>query len=228
MSAANDMSLFSLIAGASLPVQLVMLILLITSLFSWWYIFIKVATIKRAETESEEFENKFWSGGDLNKLYESVTAGRRKPQGMASIFEAGFKEFVRHKQQDKIGVKMDVSNVMEGSRRAMRAAYNRELDDLDAHLPFLASVGSVSPYIGLFGTVWGIMNSFRGLSSVAQATLSQVAPGIAEALIATAIGLFAAIPAVIAYNRFASSVDRLSVRYESFMEEFTNILQRKS
>ena len=228
MIAANDMSLFSLIAGASLPVQLVMLILLITSLFSWWYIFIKVATIKRAETESEEFENKFWSGGDLNKLYESVTAGRRKPQGMASIFEAGFKEFIRHKQQDKLGIKMDVSNVMEGSRRAMRAAYNRELDDLDAHLPFLASVGSVSPYIGLFGTVWGIMNSFRGLSSVAQATLSQVAPGIAEALIATAIGLFAAIPAVIAYNRFASAVDRLSVRYESFMEEFTNILQRKS
>lgn len=224
MNAENDMSLLSLISGASLPVQLVMLILLITSLFSWWYIFIKVATIKRAETESEDFENKFWSGGDLNKLYESVTAGRRKPQGMASIFEAGFKEFIRHKQQGK----MEVSDVMEGSRRAMRAAYNRELDDLDAHLPFLASVGSVSPYIGLFGTVWGIMNSFRGLSSVAQATLSQVAPGIAEALIATAIGLFAAIPAVIAYNRFANSVDRLSVRYESFMEEFTNILQRKS
>jgi len=224
MNVANDMSLLTLITGASLPVQLVMVILLITSLFSWWYIFIKVATIKRAEEESEEFESKFWSGGDLNKLYESVTAVRRKPQGMASIFEAGFKEFIRHKQQGK----MEVSDVMEGSRRAMRAAYNRELDDLDAHLPFLASVGSVSPYIGLFGTVWGIMNSFRGLSSVAQATLSQVAPGIAEALIATAIGLFAAIPAVIAYNRFASSVDRLSVRYESFMEEFTNILQRKS
>ena len=228
MTAANDMSLFSLIIGASLPVQAVMAILLITSLFSWWYIFIKVATIKRAETESEEFENKFWSGGDLNKLYEAVTAGRRKPQGMASIFEAGFKEFVRHKQQPGMEAKMDVSDVMEGSRRAMRAAYNRELDDLDAHLPFLASVGSVSPYIGLFGTVWGIMNSFRGLSNVAQATLSQVAPGIAEALVATAIGLFAAIPAVIAYNRFASNVDRLSVRYESFMEEFTNILQRKS
>ena len=224
MNVANDMSLLTLITGASLPVQLVMVILLITSLFSWWYIFIKVATIKRAEKESEEFENKFWSGGDLNKLYESVTAVRRKPQGMASIFEAGFKEFIRHKQQGK----MEISDVMEGSRRAMRAAYNRELDDLDAHLPFLASVGSVSPYIGLFGTVWGIMNSFRGLSSVAQATLSQVAPGNAEALIATAIGLFAAIPAVIAYNRFASSVDRLSVRYESFMEEFTNILQRKS
>jgi biopolymer transport protein TolQ len=205
-------------------VQAVMLILLITSIFSWWYIFIKVATIKRAEKESEEFESAFWSGGDLNKLYDGLTAGRRKPQGMASIFEAGFKEFIRHKQQGR----MEVSDVMEGARRAMRAAYNRELDDLDAHLPFLASVGSVSPYIGLFGTVWGIMNSFRGLSNVAQATLSQVAPGIAEALVATAIGLFAAIPAVIAYNRFASSVDRLSVRYESFMEEFTNILQRKS
>lgn len=228
MTAANDMSLFSLITGASLPVQLVMLILLITSMFSWWYIFIKVATIKRAETESEEFENKFWSGGDLNKLFEGTTAGRRKPQGMASIFEAGFKEFIRHKQQPRVDGKMEISDVMEGSRRAMRAAYNRELDDLDAHLPFLASVGSVSPYIGLFGTVWGIMNAFRGLSNVAQATLSQVAPGIAEALVATAIGLFAAIPAVIAYNRFASSVDRLSVRYESFMEEFTNILQRKS
>ena len=228
MSVANDISLFSLISGASLPVQAVLVILLITSLFSWWYIFIKVATIKRAETESEEFENRFWSGGDLNKLYEGVTAGRRKPQGMASIFEAGFKEFIRHKQQPSMETKMDISDVMEGSRRAMRAAYNRELDDLDAHLPFLASVGSVSPYIGLFGTVWGIMNAFRGLSNVAQATLSQVAPGIAEALVATAIGLFAAIPAVIAYNRFASSVDRLSVRYESFMEEFTNILQRKS
>jgi biopolymer transport protein TolQ len=224
MTVANDMSLFSLILGASLPVQAVMLILLITSLFSWWYIFIKVATIKRAEKESEEFESAFWSGGELNKLYDGISSGRRKPQGMASIFEAGFKEFVRHKQQGR----MEVSDVMEGSRRAMRAAYTRELDDLDAHLPFLASVGSVSPYIGLFGTVWGIMNSFRGLSNVAQATLSQVAPGIAEALVATAIGLFAAIPAVIAYNRFASSVDRLSVRYESFMEEFTNILQRKS
>lgn len=221
---ANDMSFFTLIAGASLPVQMVMVILLITSLFSWWYIFIKVATVKRAEKDADDFENAFWTGGDLNKLYEGLAAGRRKSQGMASIFEAGFKEFARHKQQPR----MEVSDVMEGSRRAMRAAYNREMDYLDAHLPFLASVGSVSPYIGLFGTVWGIMNAFRGLSNVAQATLSQVAPGIAEALVATAIGLFAAIPAVVAYNRFASSVDRLSVRYESFMEEFTNILQRKS
>src|SRR5450830_225334 len=220
----NDMSIFTLVAGASLPVQMVLVVLLITSLFSWWYIFIKVATIKRAENGADDFENAFWTGGDLNKLFEGLTASRRKPQGMASIFEAGFKEYALHKQQ----VHMDISDIMESSRRAMRAAYNRELDDLDAHLPFLASVGSVSPYIGLFGTVWGIMNAFRGLSNVAQATLSQVAPGIAEALVATAIGLFAAIPAVIAYNRFASSVDRLSVRYESFMEEFTNILQRKS
>jgi len=221
---ADEMSFFTLIAGASLPVQLVIATLIITSLFSWWYIFIKVSTIKRAEKDAIDFENAFWSGGDLTKLFEGLTAGRRKAQGMASIFEAGYKECARNKKQTG----MEVSDVMEGSRRAMRAAYNRELDDLDAHLPFLASVGSVSPYIGLFGTVWGIMNAFRGLSNVAQATLSQVAPGIAEALVATAIGLFAAIPAVVAYNRFASSVDRLSVRYESFMEEFTNILQRKS
>lgn len=227
---ANDMSLFTLIGGASVPVQIVMVILLITSLFSWWYIFIKMFTINGAEKNAEKFEGAFWSGGDLNKLYDGLaTASRRhKPQGMASIFEAGFKEFIRHKQHARAETMLDVSDVMEGARRAMRASYNRELDELDAHLHFLASVGSVSPYIGLFGTVWGIMNAFRGLSSVAQATLSQVAPGIAEALVATAIGLFAAIPAVIAYNRFASRVDRLSVRYESFMEEFTNILQRKA
>jgi biopolymer transport protein TolQ len=224
MNVANDMSLFTLIAGASVPVQIVMAVLILTSLISWWYIFIKVFTIKRAESNAESFENAFWTGGDLNKLYEGISSTRRKPQGMASIFESGFREYIRHKQQGR----MEVSNVMEGSRRAMRAAYNRELDDLDAHLPFLASVGSVSPYIGLFGTVWGIMNAFRGLANTAQATLSQVAPGIAEALVATAIGLFAAIPAVIAYNRFSSAVDRLAVRYESFMEEFTNILQRKS
>ncbi|MEE9330605.1 MAG: protein TolQ [Methylophilaceae bacterium] len=232
MNVADDMSLVTLIAGASLPVQIVMVILLITSLFSWWYIFIKVFTVKRAEANAEEFETAFWSGGDLNKLYDGLSSGkrRRKSQGMASIFEAGFKQFVRHKQHSNSNTdsKVDVSELMEGARRAMRATYNREMDDLDAHLPFLASVGSVSPYIGLFGTVWGIMNAFRGLSNVAQATLSQVAPGIAEALVATAIGLFAAIPAVIAYNRFASTVDRLSVRYESFIEEFTNILQRRA
>ena len=224
MNAAADMSLMTLLTGASLPVQLVMVILLIVSIVSWWYIFIKVMTIGRAEKEAETFEHTFWTGGDLNQLYEGLTAGRNKPQGMSSIFEAGFKEFVRLKKQPGL----EVSDLMEGSRRAMRAAYNREMDDLDSHLPYLASVGSVSPYIGLFGTVWGIMNAFRGLANMAQATLAHVAPGIAEALIATAIGLFAAIPAVIAYNRFSSSVDRLAVRYESFIEEFTNILQRKS
>jgi biopolymer transport protein TolQ len=224
ISPTTDMSLYTLLSGASLPVQLVMAVLLLTSLVSWWYIFIKVFTLKRAEKEAVDFENNFWAGGDLNQLYDGVTAGRRKSQGMASIFEAGFKEYARLKRQGGQGV----SDIMEGSRRAMRAAYNREMDDLDAHLPFLASVGSVSPYIGLFGTVWGIMNAFRGLANMAQATLAHVAPGIAEALIATAIGLFAAIPAVIAYNRFAASVDRVAIRYESFMEEFTNILLRKA
>ena len=224
VNAAADMSLMTLLTGASLPVQMVMAILFIVSIVSWWYIFIKVMTIGRAEKEAESFEHTFWTGGDLNKLYDGVSAGRKKPHGMSSIFEAGFKEFVRLKKQPGL----EVSDLMEGSRRAMRAAYNREMDDLDSHLPYLASVGSVSPYIGLFGTVWGIMNAFRGLANMAQATLAHVAPGIAEALIATAIGLFAAIPAVIAYNRFSSSVDRLAVRYESFIEEFTNILQRKS
>lgn len=219
----SDLSLLSLITGASLPVQLVMALLLLVSVISWWYIFIKIMTLQHAEKEAENFENNFWLGGDLAHLYEGLSQNRSKSQGMSSIFEAGFKEFLRLKQQGSV----ELSAVMEGSRRAMRAAYNREMDELDAHLPFLASVGSVSPYVGLFGTVWGIMNAFRGLANMAQATLTQVAPGIAEALIATAIGLFAAIPAVIAYNRFSSSVDRLAVRYESFMEEFTNILQRK-
>jgi len=224
MNVAQDLSFLSLISGASLPVQAVMIILLLTSLVSWWYIFLKIATLNRAVQEAEEFEHAFWTGGDLNKLYENVTAGRRGTQGMSSIFEAGFKEYAKLKRQGG----MEISIVMEGARRAMRAAYNREMDDLDSHLPFLASVGSVSPYIGLLGTVWGIMNAFRGLANVAQATLSHVAPGIAEALVATAMGLFAAIPAVVAYNRFAANVDRLAVRYESFMEEFMNILQRKN
>ncbi|CAG1003561.1 Tol-Pal system protein TolQ [Gammaproteobacteria bacterium] len=224
MNVTQDMSVISLISGATLPVQLVMLLLLLASLVSWWYIFIKVTMISRADREADAFENAFWTGGDLNKLYESVTTGRRSAQGMAAIFEAGFKEYAKLKRQGG----METSDVMEGARRAMRAAFNREMDELDAHLPFLASVGSVSPYVGLFGTVWGIMNSFRGLANVAQATLAHVAPGISEALIATAMGLFAAIPAVIAYNRFTSNVDRLAVRYESFIEEFSNILQRKA
>ncbi|MCB5190551.1 protein TolQ [Methylobacillus arboreus] len=224
MNPTEDMSFISLISGASVPVQIVMVLLLLTSLVSWWYIFIKFFSIRSADREAEEFERVFWKGGDLNQLYESVTSGRRNVQGLASIFEAGFKEYARLKRQSSL----DAGDVTEGARRAMRAAYNREMDELDSHLPFLASVGSVSPYVGLFGTVWGIMNAFRGLANMAQATLSHVAPGIAEALVATAIGLFAAIPAVIAYNRFTASADRLAVRYESFIEEFTNILQRKA
>jgi len=223
----DDLSLLTLLSEASLPVQVVMGILVLASMVSWWYIFLKVFMLRNAEREADEFENTFWAGGDLGKLHESLTAGRLSKkgiQGMASIFEGGFKEYAKLRRQGGI----ESADLMESARRAMRAAYNREMDELDAHLPFLASVGSVSPYIGLFGTVWGIMNAFRGLANVAQATLAHVAPGIAEALIATAIGLFAAIPAVIAYNRFASNVDRLAVRYESFMEEFTNILQRKA
>lgn len=224
MNLTQEMSLFSLISGATLPVQAVIGLLLAASLVSWWHIFLKVFAINRAQKDADEFEEAFWSGGDLNKLYEGITSGRRSTRGMASIFEAGFREYARLKRQGGT----EVSDLMEATRRAMRAACNREMDEMDAHLPFLASVGSVSPYIGLFGTVWGIMNSFRGLANVAQATLAHVAPGIAEALIATAMGLFAAIPAVIAYNRFAANVDRLAVRYESFIEEFTNILQRKT
>ena len=223
----DDLSLLTLLSEASVPVQVVMAILVLASMVSWWYIFLKIFMLRNAENEADEFENTFWAGGDLGKLHENLTAGRLSKkgiQGMASIFEAGFKEYAKLRRQGGI----ESADLMESARRAMRAAYNREMDDLDAHLPFLASVGSVSPYIGLFGTVWGIMNAFRGLANVAQATLAHVAPGIAEALIATAIGLFAAIPAVIAYNRFASNVDRLAVRYESFMEEFTNILQRKA
>ena len=222
MNLSQDMSLITLITGATVPVQVVMGLLLLASLVSWWYIFIKVFTLRHAENEAESFEDAF-DGGDLNRLFESATAGGKQPRGMSSIYVAGFKEFVRLKRQGGI----ETSDTIESAQRAMRASYNREMDNLDSHLPFLASVGSVSPYVGLLGTVWGIMNAFRGLANVAQATLAHVAPGIAEALIATAMGLFAAIPAVIAYNRFAAKVDRLAVRYESFMEEFTNILQRK-
>ncbi len=224
MNVTNDMSIFTLVSGASLPVQLVMLILLLTSLVSWWYIFIKVFSLKAANENVDQFEAQFWSGGDLNELYERITAGRKTPQGMASIFQAGLKEFIRYKQQKDA----EVSDVMEATRRAMRAAYNRELDYLDSHLPFLASVGSVSPYIGLFGTVWGIMNAFMALGAVQQATLAMVAPPIAEALIATAIGLFAAIPAVIAYNKFSHSVEQLENSYANFVEEFSNILHRQA
>jgi len=222
MNIGSDLSFFSLIFGASLPVQLVMLILIAASVISWKFIYLKVKFLKESEENAQEFEKFFWSGGDLAKLYESVSNNSRAINGLAEIFRSGYKEYMGQKEHQAFDKKS-----IESVRRAMRASYNREIDRLDQHLPFLASVGSVSPYIGLFGTVWGIMNAFIGLSNVAQATLSQVAPGIAEALIATAIGLFAAIPAVIAYNRFATKVDRLSLRFESFIEEFINIVDRK-
>lgn len=219
----QDMSVITLITNASVLVQLVMAGLLIASLFSWYYIFLKVIMLKRATRQADEFERRFWSGADLNDLYQRALGSRDEAGSQERIFEAGFREFVKlHKQPG-----MDVAAIMDGTRRAMRATYQRELDHLESHLSFLASVGSVSPYVGLFGTVWGIMNAFRGLANVAQATLGHVAPGIAEALVATAMGLFAAIPAVVAYNRFAGDVNRLATRFESFMEEFSNILQRQ-
>jgi biopolymer transport protein TolQ len=218
----SDLSFFSLILGASLPVQIVMLILIFASGMSWKYIYLKIKVLKSTEKNTDEFEKFFWSGGDLGKLYESLTSTHEDMNGLSTIFKAGYKEYQIQKDSRSFDKKS-----IESVRRAMSASYNREVDFLERHLPFLASVGSVSPYIGLFGTVWGIMNAFIGLSNVAQASLAQVAPGIAEALIATAIGLFAAIPAVIAYNRFAAKVDRLSVRYESFMEEFINTIDRK-
>ncbi len=220
----QDMSLLNLISSASLPVQLVMAVLLIASFMSWWYIFRKLFTIREEIKQSDEFEHIFWKGADLNELYQSVVNARYSAGSMERIFESGFREFIKHNRQSGT----DVGAVMDGTRRAMRATYQREMDRLESHLAFLATVGSVSPYIGLFGTVWGIMNSFRGLSNVTQATIAHVAPGIAEALIATAMGLFAAIPAVIAYNRYAHNIDRLSTRFESFMEELSNVLQRQA
>ena len=223
MTIGSDLSFFSLIWDASLPVQAVMLILVIASMASWKIIYLKIKTLKMAEKNTDEFEKIFWSGGSLSNLYDSVSVKPPKDiLGLPVIFKAGYKEYMSNKNTGALDKKS-----VESVRRAMSATYNREVDTLDRHLPFLASVGSVSPYIGLFGTVWGIMNAFIGLANVAQASLAQVAPGIAEALIATAIGLFAAIPAVIAYNKFASKVDRISIRYESFMEEFINIMDRK-
>ena len=220
----QDMSLLNLISSASLPVQLVMAVLLIASFMSWWYIFRKLFTIRVEIKQSDEFEHIFWKGSDLNELYQGVVNARYSAGSMERIFESGFREFIKHNRQSGT----DVGAVMDGTRRAMRATYQREMDRLESHLAFLATVGSVSPYVGLFGTVWGIMNSFRGLSNVTQATIAHVAPGIAEALIATAMGLFAAIPAVIAYNRYAHNIDRLSTRFESFMEELSNVLQRQA
>jgi len=219
----QDLSLIALVANASFVVKLVLGLLIGMSLMSWWFIFRKAFVLREARRKAEDFERTFWSGSDLNSLFQAIVSSRRASGSMERIFEAGFREFVKLRKQTTLAVTV----VMDGTRRAMRAAYHREMDYLDSHLSFLATVGSVSPYIGLLGTVWGIMNAFRGLANVHQATLAQVAPGIAEALVATAIGLFAAIPAVVAFNYYSRGIDSLSSRFETFMEEFSNILQRQ-
>ena len=217
-----DMSVLSLLLDASIPVQVVMLILVAASLASWSIIFTKRRLIRRTKDASDEFEAAFWSGGDLNTLYRSATRAKGGSIGMASIFESGFREFNRALQSEETSR----DKLVEECRRAMRVAQMREVDRLEQSLATLATIGSTSPYVGLFGTVWGIMGAFMGLANVQSATLAVVAPPIAEALIATAMGLFAAIPAVIAYNRYADKVVRLEYRYDGFSEEFASILQR--
>ena len=220
----SDLSFFHLITNASLPVQAVMLMLVGASVTSWTLIFKKRAWLRRAKRDADLFEERFWSLQELTPLYKRVTSQRYEGAGMELLFEAGYREFSRLRKQG--GVVAEA--VMEGAQRAMRVVFNRETEELEAHLSFLATVGSTSPYVGLFGTVWGIMNSFRALGNVQQASIAMVAPGIAEALIATAMGLFAAIPAVIAYNRFSNDVERLINRYDTFMEEFSAILHRQA
>ena len=217
-----DLSMITLISEASLVVKLVMLALLAFSIYSWLLIFKKRNELIQAKQDADSFEDKFWSGNELNKLYEDISSRPHASRGMEGIFEVGFKEFVRLKKSAS-----ESGMVLDGAQRVMRISLAREVDQLEMSLPFLATAGSTSPYIGLFGTVWGIMNSFRALGNVQQATLGMVAPGIAEALIATAMGLFAAIPAVIAYNRYSHEVERLINRYDTFLEEFSSILQRQ-
>ena len=220
----TDMSIASLVLNASWLVKFVMLILLFASVWSWTLIFGKRSLIRKTRKAAEDFENRFWSAEDLTALYNRINQGGREARGMEKIFEAGFKEFARLRKREGI----DPMAILEGSQRAMRVALSREIEELENNLPFLATVGSVSPYIGLFGTVWGIMNAFQALGNVHQATLAMVAPGISEALVATAMGLFAAIPAVIGYNRYANDIDRLYNRYDIFLEEFSSILQRQA
>jgi biopolymer transport protein TolQ len=218
----TDLSFLHLILNASLLVQLVMLALLLASLVSWTMIFNKRVVLNRAAREADKFEDLFWSSEDLSPLYNRINAKREGATGMEKMFEAGFKEFARLRTQTN----KDPEAMLESAQRAMRIAMNKEVDYLETSLSFLATVGSTSPYVGLFGTVWGIMNSFRALGNVQQATIAMVAPGIAEALVATAMGLFAAIPAVIAYNRYSNDVERLINRYDIFLDEFLSILHR--
>jgi biopolymer transport protein TolQ len=216
----QDLNILNLVLHASFVVQVVMAGLLITSLISWAVIFGKLFGLKRVNGENEEFEREFWAGRNLNELY-SDAAKRTDGAPMERIFASGMREFLKLRER-----RLDAGAQLDGARRAMRASFQRELDVIEGNLGFLASVGSVSPYVGLFGTVWGIMHAFVGLSNLQQVTLATVAPGIAEALVATAIGLFAAIPAVVAYNRFARDIDRIATQLETFIEEFLNILQR--
>ncbi|MGX5671657.1 protein TolQ [Thermomonas fusca] len=220
----QGIDILQLVLHASLPVQLVMLLLLLASLASWVIILRKKRVLDRAEREADRFEETFWSGTELTKLYASATERHRNVEGLEAIFEAGMREFNRIRQRRGVDARMQ----LEGAQRGMRAATSRELDGLERNLEFLANVGSISPYVGLFGTVWGIMISFQGLASMKEATIATVAPGISEALVATAMGLFAAIPAVWAYNRFATRAERMAVRYETFSEEFSSILQRQT
>lgn len=218
----QDLSILHLVLNASFVVQAVMLLLMIVSVSSWTAIFRKLFSLNRVKTLNEDFERDFWSGTSLNELFAAAAKNARHSGPMERIFASGMREYQKLRERHI----SDAGTLMDGARRAMRASYQREMDVIETHLSFLASVGSVSPYVGLFGTVWGIMHAFTGLASLQQVTLATVAPGIAEALVATAIGLFAAIPAVVAYNRFARDIDRVAIKLESFIEEFSNILQR--
>lgn len=218
----SDVSLWSFIANAGPVVKMVMLLLISASIISWGIIFQRSMLLKKARTSLTEFENEFWSGSDLNQLYGTLERRKQSLTGLESIFFSGFNEFLRLRQRS-----IHFDTLMDGVQRAMRVAHARESDKLESQLSFLATVGSTSPYVGLFGTVWGIMTSFQALGQAHQATIAMVAPGISEALIATAMGLFAAIPAVIAYNRYSTIVDRLSNHYHTFLEEFTSILHRQ-
>jgi biopolymer transport protein TolQ len=218
----QDLSITALVLQASLVVQLVMAGLLLTSLASWTVIFGKLFGLRRTRNSNEEFEREFWSGRSLTELNAAV-GQKVNSAPMERIFASGMREFLKLREK-----RLDAGAQLDGARRAMRASYQRELDTIESNLSFLASVASVSPYVGLFGTVWGIMHAFVGLSNMQQVTLASVAPGIAEALVATAIGLFAAIPAVVAYNRFARDIDRIAIQLETFIEEFSNILQRNA
>lgn len=220
----NELSFAHLIMNASPVVQFVIGLLVFASLSSWTMIFDRSRVLRRAKRQAGEFEARFWSGGDLTELYRQLERDGEDDSGMAAIFRAGYREYARLRTKGQ----RDPMDILQGAQRSMRVALSREMDDLENHLSTLATVGSTSPYVGLFGTVWGIMNSFTSLGNVKQATLALVAPGIAEALIATAIGLFAAIPAVIAYNRFSNDVERLNGRYDDFLEEFSTILQRQA